>query len=1278
MTSYTRQSSFSDGDTITAALFNNEYNQILGAFAYASSGTTGHRHDGTAGEGGNIHTIGDQNFLNKIVVDSTNNRWGIFVEVSSSAVEQIRVQDGAIVPVTDNDIDLGTSSLEFKDGYFDGTVYADAINFNGTAITATAAELNIMDGVTSTAAELNILDGVTASAADINLIDGITNGTVIASKAIITDSNKDISGGRNITISGELDAATLDISGDADIDGTTNLDEVDIDGVVQIDGATTFGVDDTGVDVKFFGATSGAYLLWDESADKLLTAGATTIDIVKDKLLIGSTAVTTTAAELNILDGVTSTTAELNILDGVTATSAEINLIDGDTIRGTTAVASGDGILINDAGTMRMTNVDTVSTYFSSHSVGGSNIVTTGALNSGSIASGFGAIDNGSSAITTTGTVTFGSLSDGTITATAFVDEDDMSSDSATLIPTQQSVKAYVDGQDFAATSFVMEDGDGTEVTITKNKEMKFVEGGGIDINWTDIDNGTDGDPYDLTFTINAAQTDITSIYATDLIIGEDAQTAIDFGTANEIDFKVDNAARLTLTSGALYPVTNNQIDLGTSSLEFKDAYFDGTVTADAFAGPLTGDVTGNVSGTAATVTGAAQSNITSLGTLTALTVDNVVINNATIGHTDDTDLMTVANGVLTVAGEVSMTTLDIGGANVTSTAAELNILDGVTSTTAELNILDGVTATTTELNYLDITTLGTTQASKAVTTDSNGDVVFPDGDKINLGTGSDLVLQHDSANSYIQNNTGSLNIQGKSGENGIVLVPDGAVTLYHDNAAKLATASGGVAITGDATFADNGKAIFGAGSDLQLYHDGSDSYVDDAGTGILFLRGNSAVKIRKYTGEAILDGNADGSVVLYYDNAAKLATTATGADITGAVTASTFEPDGDTAAGDNAAIGYTSAEGLILTGQGSTSDVTIKNDADQTVLSIPTGTTNVGIGTTSPSKELELGALDVFRMQTGSVTMDCTPTAGGTDSFVWNTSANAIYRWDMNGTERMRIAADGKVGIGTTNPGAMLQVHSAALGTTAGDTQDILQLHSPDTSNNTVYKFLNYRHSNGSSHDQSELRWQRKVDVTNHGYIGLRNEAITFGYGNNERMRIDASGNLLVGTTNTSLGIGNTNTGFQVESSGTFLASRADNVAGSLNRNNDGTILTVRRSGNEVGTIGVTSSATSYNTSSDYRLKENVNYTFDATTRLKQLKPARFNFISDADNTVDGFIAHEVQEVVPHAVTGVKDGEEMQSIDHSKLVPLLTASLQEALKRIDSLEEQVNALKGK
>jgi hypothetical protein len=184
----------------------------------------------------------------------------------------------------------------------------------------------------------------------------------------------------------------------------------------------------------------------------------------------------------------------------------------------------------------------------------------------------------------------------------------------------------------------------------------------------------------DNTLNVDAAQTGITSLLATDIKIGEDNETKIDFETADTINFYAGNEKQLILTDGALTPGANNILDLGSSSVEFKDAFFDGTVTADAFAGPLTGNVTGNVSGTAATVTGSAQSNITSLGTLTTLTVDNVIVNGTTIGHTDDTDLITLADGVATVAGEISVTTLDIGGTNVAATAAELNIMDGGTA----------------------------------------------------------------------------------------------------------------------------------------------------------------------------------------------------------------------------------------------------------------------------------------------------------------------------------------------------------------------------------------------------------------------------------------------------------------------------------------------------------------------------------------------------------------------------------------------------------------------
>jgi len=210
-----RQSSFTTGDTITAAHSNDEFNQVLAAF----HATTGHSHDGTAGEGGPISTLRDADSNNKILVDTTNNHLEFYVEVSSSAAQQLRIQDGAIVPITDNDIDLGTSSLEFKDLFIDGTanidtLAADAISLGGTTITSTGAELNILDGVTSTAAELNALDGITAVVGELNALDiGSTAvGTAVASKAVILDANKDYTGIRNLTLAGDLTVSGDDIT----------------------------------------------------------------------------------------------------------------------------------------------------------------------------------------------------------------------------------------------------------------------------------------------------------------------------------------------------------------------------------------------------------------------------------------------------------------------------------------------------------------------------------------------------------------------------------------------------------------------------------------------------------------------------------------------------------------------------------------------------------------------------------------------------------------------------------------------------------------------------------------------------------------------------------------------------------------------------------------------------------------------------------------------------------------------------------------------------------
>tara|TARA_Y100000004_G_scaffold187261_1_gene239823 strand:- start:996 stop:2813 length:1818 start_codon:yes stop_codon:yes gene_type:complete len=548
MAGYTRQSSYSDGDTITAAHSNDEFDQVLAAF----NNSSGHKHDGTAAEGPVIGLIGDPGEttpLNKVVIDNPNNQIEFSVDVSSSSVEQLVIKDGVIEPTTDNDIDLGSSSKEFKDLYIDGTAHVDAINFNGTAITATAAELNIMDGVTSTAAELNILDGVTSTAAEINIIDGNTSATSTtladADRVVVNDDGTMVQVAltdfetyfegaldtlSNVTTVGALDSGSI-TSGFGNIDNgsstitTTGLitgGSLDIDDVV-INGSTIGHTDDT----DLITVANGIATVAGELSVTTLDIGGTNVTSTAAELNILD-GVTSTAAELNILDGVTSTAAELNILDGVTATTAEVNILDGDTSATSTTLADADRLIVNDNGTMKQVALSDFETFFESALDTTSNITTVGALDSGSITSGFGNIDNGSSTITTTGLITGGSLD-----------------------------------------------------------------------------------------------------------------------------------------------------------------------------------------------------------------IDDVVINGTTIGHTDDTDLMTVANGVLTVAGEVSMTTLDIGGTNVTSTAAELNILDGVTSTAAELNILDGVTSTASELNILDGVTattaelnysdtgaaVGTVVASKVVTVDANKDV---------------------------------------------------------------------------------------------------------------------------------------------------------------------------------------------------------------------------------------------------------------------------------------------------------------------------------------------------------------------------------------------------------------------------------------------------------------------------------------------------------------------------------------------------------------------------
>jgi hypothetical protein len=726
-----------------------------------------------------------------------------------------------------------------------------------------------------------------------------------------------------------------------------------------------------------------------------------------------------------------------------------------------------------------------------------------------------------------------------------------------------------------------------------------------------------------------------------------------------------------------------------------------------------------------------------------------------------------ILNGTTPVTGiDVNSGTIDgavIGGATpaagtfTTLTASSTLTLGGT-----------AVTSTAAELNYNDITTLGTVQASKTVTANASGDVLFPDGDKAIFGAGSDLQIYHDGSNSYIKDGgTGDLYLQGAanvritnaSGQKYFLGQENGEAQLYYGGVEKLATKSTGIDVTGvittdgmttsaDINFGDNDKAIFGAGSDLQIYHDGSNSYIDDTATGFLNLRGDSRVIIGSVvSGETMAEFIANGAVNLYHDNASKLATTATGIDVTGTVVADGLTVNsnsttgavkiqsGDTntfgvgrvqlALGYNATDDYqhfirtshdTAASGnkvelLVCDG---TQDNTITSGSNR-VISFAgngdisfyedTGTTakffwdasaeSLGIGTDSPATVLELKAAT----NANKITFDPTNTGSNGDilgGFVAendgavgqiairreSSTTNSYISFESRPTggaltERMRIDSSGNVGIGASSPFQKLSV----VGASSSDTNPGIFAIGTDA-------------TMGSG--------------TNMLTMGVLNDNYVFIQGTKPGYDIR---NLVLQKDGGSVGIGTTTTIFiganfkHAISGGQFMTVMNTTLSAA------DMIDFVTPSG-LAGKISVSGTTTTYATSSDYRLKTDAQPMTGASARVQALNPVNFEWIADGTR-VDGFLAHEAQAVVPECVTGTKDAmrdeeyevtaaveatydedgneltaaveavmgtrsvPDMQGIDQSKLVPLLTAALQEALTKIADMEIRLSALEG-
>jgi hypothetical protein len=371
--------------------------------------------------------------------------------------------------------------------------------------------------------------------------------------------------------------------------------------------------------------------------------------------------------------------------------------------------------------------------------------------------------------------------------------------------------------------------------------------------------------------------------------------------------------------------------------------------------------------------------------------------------------------GVAVPVGKTMLVYCD--GTNVVEGVTHANSLSLGTSTVTADKILDednmasdSATAIATQQSikaYVDsqvgsfdtlaeVLAQGNTTGGTDLAVSTGDDITFADSSKAIFGAGSDLQIYHNGSNSYIEDaGTGSLIIrastatlfQGKTaGESQLTLAENGAVTAYYDNAAKLATTATGIDVTGTGTFSgeitanggialgDNDQATFGDGDDLKLYHTGSHSYIDESGTGNLYIGSNNGAGVYiQGSGETLASFVDDGAVTLYHDNSAKLATTATGIDVTGSVTATT-------------ATGSASPTPTKITIATSTS-------ASDWSTTAPWGRLAFYSADTSAGGAKEEVTLDVVAAQ----------AAGGVSDFTINT-------YNSGAKERLRISYDGDV----------------------------------------------------------------------------------------------------------------------------------------------------------------------------------------------------------------------------------------------------------------------------
>jgi len=810
---------------------------------------------------------------------------------------------GSSVVIPDGGLTLGSTAvtstaaeLNILDGVTSTTAELNILD----GVTSTAAELNILDGVTSTAAELNILDGVTSTTAELNIVDGNTSATSTtladADRVVVNDNGTMVQVAltdfetyfesaldtlSNVTTVGALNSGSI-TSGFGTID--TGSSTITTTGLIT---GGSLDIDDVLINGSNIGHTDDTDLL--TVASGVLTVAG---EVSMTTLDIGGTNVTSTATELNLLDGKDAThlavpgklegtnfTGSLLIGHATTGTLSSSENNTGVGVGALDALSSGDRntAIGHDAGTAVTTaNNSTLLGFEAGKGITGANM---------NVAIGDSALagsntDSNSASNTVVGAFAM-NVSSGAKENTAIgrdAGREVTTGDGNIFIGYNAGANDNTSGITTGSGNVII--GTVDPDSRTGDRQLKIAgNDGSTTTTWISGDNSGN-----LTFAANATVTGDLTVNGTTTTVNSTTVTIDDpiftlgGDTAPGSDDNKDRGIEFRYHTGSAAKVGFFGYDDSASAFTF---IADASNSSEVFSGSAGNVVFGNIAGT---LTTAAQTNITSLGTLTSLTVDDITIDGSTISDA----------GNFTIDCDADI--------NLDANGADINFKDdgtqfgGVSNSSGNLIIKSG---TTTALTFsgANATAAGTLQVDGGVTIDnitidgteidlSSGDLTIDVAGDITLDAGGSDIRFDGGGSEYGKLNLSGNNLNIHSSINDADIVfkgEDGGSTI---TALTLDMSDAGTAsFNHDIKLSDNSKALFGDDSDFEIYHSGSASIVREASAGNLVLAGNDVNITNGAMDETHIDCNNNGSVDLYHNNSKKLETASGGVTITGTLT---------------------------------------------------------------------------------------------------------------------------------------------------------------------------------------------------------------------------------------------------------------------------------------------------------------------------------------------------------------------------------------------------------